>query len=61
MSTIYDMASGRIESPPARTITAATTDELIPAPVLQELPFRDTEAKPRSVSIHLLRALLARD
>ena len=58
MSIIYDMASGRTESPPAENNTAAVCDELIPVLAVRELSSDVTDGQPAAISIHLIRALL---
>ena len=58
MSIIYDMASGKIESPPSGNITASVCDELIPALAVRKLSSGGTDGQPAAFSIHLIRALL---
>jgi hypothetical protein len=58
MSIIYDMASGRTESPPAENNTDAVCDELIPSLAVRELSSGGTDGQPAAFSIHLIRALL---
>jgi hypothetical protein len=58
MSTIYDMASGRSESPPAESNTADRRDELIPSLAVRELPSSHAGAQSQAGAIHLVRALL---
>jgi hypothetical protein len=58
MSIIYDMASGRTESPSAENNTATVPDELIPALAIQELTSDGTDMPSADLSIHQVHALL---
>jgi hypothetical protein len=58
MSIVYDMASGRTESLPAKNNIATVSGELIPSLAVQEL-IPDGINKPSADhSIHLIHALL---
>lgn len=61
MSTIYDMASGRTESPAAENHTATVPDELVPALAVRELTSDGTDKPLPEFSIHLVHALLRKD
>jgi hypothetical protein len=58
MSVIYDMASGRTESPPAENNIATVPDEPIPALAVRELNSDGTDKPSADFSIHLVHALL---
>jgi hypothetical protein len=58
MSIIYDMASGRTESPSAGNNTATVPDELIPALAVRELSSSETDRPMVESSIHLVHAYL---
>ena len=58
MSIIYDMASGRTESPSAGNNTATVPDELLPALAVRELTSDGADKPTADFSIHLVHALL---
>ena len=61
MGIIYDMASGRIQSPPAQHTTADPGDEIMLRLAVREPLSASAEEKPQAHAIHLIRALLSKD
>jgi hypothetical protein len=61
MRNIYNMASGKPESPPAKASAAAAPDRFTPALALQEQPDRGAGTKALAISVQLVRALLRKN
>jgi hypothetical protein len=58
MTIIYDMADGRTQSLPEKKNTIGLYNEIIPGLAVRELSSIATDRQPRTVSVHLVRALL---